>query len=114
MKMMRGDSDKPVAQTEFISIYTMATGFGGDVQVIIHKKPHFHNFSRTGKDCSFSRWNYEVKLEADARYSTGVVLEAAHECLKTPTADALPRLGINPTLQQVIDTIERAYGSVLS
>ena len=72
-------------------------------------------FSGSGKDCSFGRWKHEARcLEADDRYSPSTVLEAVRKSLKTPAADALPRLGVNPTLDQVIKKLESTYGSVLS
>ena len=116
MKMMGGESDKPSVQAPSPSPSTPRfTELFWDGQVIIHEKPHLPTFSGIGKHCSFGRWKYELKvLEADARYSTGMVLETVHRSLKTPAADALPTLVINPTLQQVIDKIESAYGYVLS
>ena len=88
--------------------------FFGDSPVVIHDKPSVPNFSGTGKDCSFGRWKHEVKcLAADPKYSARTILEVVRKSLKTPAADILPRLGVSPTLDQVIKKIESTYGSVL-
>ena len=91
------------------------SAFFGDSPVVVQEKPSMPSFSGSGKDCSFGRWKHEAEcLEADVKYSTSTVLEAVRKSLKTPAADVLPHLGVNATLQQLLDKIGSIYGSVLS
>ena len=48
------------------------------------------------------------------KYSTTTVMEAVRKSLKSPAADVLTKLGIHPTVAQVIKKLESIYGSVLS
>lgn len=92
-----------------------ASFFSTNMPVVVQEKPHLPTFSGSGKDCSYGRWKYDVKcLMGNQKYSVDTVLEAVRKSLKSPAADVLPRLGINPTLQQVINKMDSTYGSVLS
>ena len=92
-----------------------AAAFFADSPVVLQDKPHVPSFSGSGKDCSFGRWKYEVDcLEQSGAHTEATILDSVRKSLKTPAADCLPLLGVNPTLAQVVDKIQSVYGSVLS
>lgn len=61
------------------------------------------------------RWKYEVNcIDEEPKYSASTVKEAVRKSLKSPAADVLCKLGINPSVDQVVNKLQSLYGSVLS
>ena len=94
--------------------HTPASFFNDNV-VIQQKLPHIPAFSGTEKDCSFGRWKFEVEcVAAEEKYTDSTKREAVRKSLRSPAADVLPRLGVNPSVTQIINKLESIHGIVLS
>lgn len=94
---------------------TPGSAFFSDNVVIQQKLPHIPPFSGTEKDCSFGRWRFEVEcVNAEAKYTDSTKREAVRKSLKSPAADVLPLLGLNPSVQQILNKLESIHGIVLS
>ena len=74
----------------------------------------FFSGDKKGKDSSFSRWQYHVKVLLNGPYDPYSVLDAIHQSLKSPAADLLLTMGPEVTAQGIMDKLRTRFGSVLS
>lgn len=63
------------------------------------------------KDCTFSRWRYEVTCLLKDNYSVSAVHNAIRKSLKSPAADVLCRLG-NVDIDHLLLKFQSLYGAV--